>query len=162
MTDLARENWHGRCLYHCTPRRSARLAAIGAIFLRCRVGEHIFTCFARPPDQGDEQADGDLRRRPGVDEDEQARERQAPEALEDDEQIAARFVFCEQEVQVPDRRVPVAYLHLALLQLFLGQRRLRVDVGEHGSHDAANRADRPRARLRNRREASNPGPSLAL
>ena len=36
-------------------------------------------------DQGDEQADGDLRRRPGVDEDEQARERQAPEALEDDE-----------------------------------------------------------------------------
>ena len=27
----------------------------------------------------------DLRRRPGVDEDEQARERQAPEALEDDE-----------------------------------------------------------------------------
>ena len=53
-------------------------------------------------DESDKQTHDDLRQRPRVDEDEQARERQAPATFKNDKEIAARLVLCEQELQVLD------------------------------------------------------------
>ena len=43
--------------------------------------------------------------RPRVDEDEQAREHEASDALEDDEEVAPRLVLREEEFEVRDRLV---------------------------------------------------------
>ena len=56
--------------------------------------------------------------RPRVDEDEQAREHEASDALEDDEEVAPRLVLREEEFEVRDRLVSAPGLDLSLLYLF--------------------------------------------
>jgi hypothetical protein len=52
-----------------------------------------------------------------VDEDEQAREHEASDALEDNEQIAPRLVFREEKCEVRDRRVSAPGVDLSFLYL---------------------------------------------
>ena len=59
--------------------------------------------------------------RPRVDEDEQAREHEASDALEDDEEVAPRLVLREEECEVRDRLVSATDLDLTLLSFLVSQ-----------------------------------------